>query len=112
MFSLQKPSQHLPTHPKQSYALKLTFACMMELSRFPLDVQVCTMEIGSFLSTISPLLFFSPVSKTTQELNLSWKHGDPIKIYRGLKMPQFNIIANETDRCHEDFQIGEWVAGG
>nr|XP_045616050.1 glycine receptor subunit alpha-2-like isoform X2 [Procambarus clarkii] len=75
--------------------LKLTFACMMELSRFPLDVQVCTMEIGSF-------------SKTTQELNLSWKLGDPIKIYRGLKMPQFNIIDNETDRCHEDFQIGNY----
>ncbi|XP_068234329.1 glycine receptor subunit alpha-2-like [Palaemon carinicauda] len=75
--------------------LKLTFACMMELSRFPLDVQVCTMEIGSF-------------SKTTQELNLSWKRGDPIKIYRGLKMPQFNIINNETDRCHEDFQIGNY----
>ncbi|XP_050714966.1 glycine receptor subunit alpha-2-like [Eriocheir sinensis] len=75
--------------------LKLTFACMMELSRFPLDVQVCTMEIGSF-------------SKTTQELNLSWKHGEPIKIYRGLKMPQFNIIDNETDRCHEDFQIGNY----
>ncbi|XP_042220572.1 glycine receptor subunit alpha-2-like [Homarus americanus] len=75
--------------------LKLTFACMMELSRFPLDVQVCTMEIGSF-------------SKTTQELNLSWKEGDPIKIYRGLKMPQFNIIDNQTDRCHEDFQIGNY----
>ncbi|XP_071518643.1 glycine receptor subunit alpha-2-like isoform X2 [Panulirus ornatus] len=78
--------------------LKLTFACMMELSRFPLDVQVCTMEIGSF-------------SKTTQELNLSWKLGDPIKIYRGLKMPQFNIIDKQTDRCHEDFQIGGGAAG-
>ncbi|XP_069981907.1 glycine receptor subunit alpha-2-like [Penaeus vannamei] len=48
------------------------------------------------------------ISKTTQELKLSWRLGDPIKIYRGLKMPQFNIINNETDRCHEDFQIGNY----
>ncbi|CAL4084585.1 unnamed protein product, partial [Meganyctiphanes norvegica] len=75
--------------------LKLTFACMMELSRFPLDVQVCTMEIGSF-------------SKTTQELNLYWKYSNPIQIYHGLKMPQFNIISNQTDHCHEAFQIGNY----
>lgn len=30
-----------------SYRLKLKFSCMMELSNFPLDTQVCTMEIAS-----------------------------------------------------------------
>ncbi|XP_076046138.1 glycine receptor subunit alpha-2-like [Oratosquilla oratoria] len=75
--------------------LKLTFSCMMELSRFPLDVQVCTMEIGSF-------------SKTTQELNLFWKSLSPITIYHGLKMPQFNIIRNQTDQCHQEVQIGNY----
>lgn len=27
--------------------LKLTFSCMMDLSKFPLDSQVCTMEVAS-----------------------------------------------------------------
>ena len=27
--------------------LKMTFSCMMELFKYPLDVQVCTMEIAS-----------------------------------------------------------------
>ena len=29
------------------FRLKLKFSCMMELSKFPLDEQVCTMEIAS-----------------------------------------------------------------
>ena len=32
-------------HP--SSRLKLTFSCMMELNKYPLDDQVCTMEIAS-----------------------------------------------------------------
>lgn len=30
-----------------SFRLKLTFSCMMDLSKFPLDSQVCTMEVAS-----------------------------------------------------------------
>ena len=33
--------------------LKLKFSCMMELSKFPLDEQVCTMEIASCESQFS-----------------------------------------------------------
>merc|ERR1719195_1058117 len=39
--------------------LKMKFSCMMELNKYPLDVQVCTMEVASF-------------SKTTRELLLKW----------------------------------------
>ncbi|KAL7636162.1 UNVERIFIED_CONTAM: hypothetical protein RMT77_012919 [Armadillidium vulgare] len=75
--------------------LKLTFACMMEMSKFPLDSQVCTMEIASF-------------SKTTRELTLSWKNLSPIKMYKHLKMPQFKIEEIVHTTCGESIQIGNY----
>jgi len=58
--------------------LKLTFSCMMDLSKYPLDRQVCTMEIASF-------------AKTVGDLKLQWKEPQPVTMYGGLKMPQFEI---------------------
>ncbi|XP_042880327.1 glycine receptor subunit alpha-2-like [Penaeus japonicus] len=72
--------------------LKLVFACMMELSKFPLDSQVCTMEIASF-------------SKTMKELNLSWKSDAPIKMYKNMRMPQFEMEEIVPTTCQESFQI-------
>ena len=33
--------------PASNYRLRLKFSCMMELSRYPLDTQVCAMQISS-----------------------------------------------------------------
>lgn len=75
--------------------LKLTFSCMMDLSKFPLDSQVCTMEVASF-------------SKTTEELRLEWKSVNPVLMGRGLRMPQFEIVKIEASDCQESFQIGNY----
>ncbi|XP_071537922.1 glycine receptor subunit alpha-2-like isoform X2 [Panulirus ornatus] len=75
--------------------LKLVFACMMELSKFPLDSQVCTMEIASF-------------SKTMKELKLSWKSDAPIKMYKNMRMPQFEMEKIVPTTCQESFQIGNY----
>ncbi|XP_064077530.1 glycine receptor subunit alpha-2-like isoform X2 [Macrobrachium nipponense] len=75
--------------------LKLLFACMMELSKFPLDSQICTMEIASF-------------SKTMKELRLSWKNDDPIKMYKNMRMPQFEMEKIVPTTCQESFQIGNY----
>ncbi|XP_047487685.1 glycine receptor subunit beta-type 4-like [Penaeus chinensis] len=75
--------------------LKLVFACMMELSKFPLDSQVCTMEIASF-------------SKTMKELSLSWKSDAPIKMYKNMRMPQFEMEEIVPTTCQESFQIGNY----
>ncbi|XP_069178260.1 glycine receptor subunit alpha-2 [Procambarus clarkii] len=75
--------------------LKLVFACMMELSKFPLDSQVCTMEIASF-------------SKTMKELKLSWKSDMPIKMYKNMRMPQFEMEKIVPTTCQESFQIGNY----
>ncbi|XP_059489819.1 glycine receptor subunit alpha-2-like isoform X2 [Neocloeon triangulifer] len=75
--------------------LKLTFSCMMDLSKFPLDSQVCTMEVASF-------------SKTIEELKLEWKAEKPIIMGKGLRMPQFEIVRILSSNCQESFQIGNY----
>ncbi|XP_076068275.1 glycine receptor subunit beta-type 4-like [Oratosquilla oratoria] len=75
--------------------LKLVFSCMMELSKFPLDSQVCTMEVASF-------------SKTMKELSLLWKSENPVKMYKDLRMPQFEIMDIVATTCQESFQIGNY----
>ncbi|XP_022237465.1 glycine receptor subunit alpha-2-like [Limulus polyphemus] len=75
--------------------LKLTFSCMMDLYRYPLDSQVCTIELASF-------------SKTTKELDLTWSEENPLNLYEDLKLPQFEIIGKNTSECNERFHIGEY----
>ncbi|PNF41132.1 hypothetical protein B7P43_G04520, partial [Cryptotermes secundus] len=75
--------------------LKLTFSCMMDLSKFPLDSQVCTMEVASF-------------SKTIEELSLEWKTMNPVIMGKGLRMPQFEIVKIAASDCQESFHIGNY----
>lgn len=75
--------------------LKLRFACMMDLYRFPMDSQVCSIELASF-------------SKTTEELHLEWSESNPIILFEGLKLPQFEIQNINTSICMEKFHIGEY----
>ncbi|XP_046387419.1 glycine receptor subunit beta-type 4-like [Ischnura elegans] len=75
--------------------LKLTFSCMMDLAKFPLDSQICTMEVASF-------------SKTTEELRLEWKLTNPVLMGKGLRMPQFEIVDIVASDCEESFQIGNY----
>jgi len=76
--------------------LKLTFSCMMELNKYPLDDQVCTMEIASF-------------SKTTKELQLQWKMDvDPVQLSPEVKMPQFIVQDVDAVLCDEAAVLGNY----
>ncbi|KAH6930199.1 hypothetical protein HPB50_011783 [Hyalomma asiaticum] len=75
--------------------LKLRFSCMMDLYRYPMDSQVCSIEIASF-------------SKTTEELLLKWSAGQPVVLFDNLKLPQFEIEKVNTSLCKEKFHIGEY----
>ncbi|CAL1280388.1 unnamed protein product [Larinioides sclopetarius] len=72
--------------------LKLRFSCMMDLYRYPMDSQVCTIELESF-------------SKTTDELHLKWTENQPVMLYDNLKLPQFEIERVNTSLCREKFHI-------
>ncbi|XP_054157554.1 glycine receptor subunit alpha-2-like [Oppia nitens] len=75
--------------------LKLRFSCMMDLIRYPMDSQICAIELASF-------------SKTTSELMLKWSDISPVKLYDKLKLPQFLITNVNTTLCKETFHIGEY----
>lgn len=75
--------------------LKMKFSCMMELNKYPLDVQVCTMEVASF-------------SKTTRELLLEWNKQSPVDLSSDLKMPQFTVERVVIDHCEESSLIGNY----
>lgn len=75
--------------------LKLRFSCMMDLYPYPMDSQVCNIELASF-------------SKTTEELQLEWFKPVPIILYENLKLPQFEIENINTSLCKEKFHIGEY----
>ncbi len=51
-------------------------------------------------------LLYLAVSKTMKELVLEWKKVDPVKLYDGLKMPQFSIARVMALNCSDSSQIG------
>ncbi|XP_045581084.2 glycine receptor subunit alpha-2 isoform X2 [Procambarus clarkii] len=93
------PNVMLRIHPDGSILyilrLKLTFSCMMDLSSFPLDHQTCYIQIASFV-------------KTTRELELVWYEHTPIKMYKRLKLPQFEMKEIRVDSCNQSFHIGNY----
>lgn len=93
------PNVMLRIHPDGTILyilrLKLTFSCMMDLSSFPLDHQTCYIQVASFV-------------KTTRELELVWYDDNPIKMYKRLKLPQFQIKDIKTETCRQSFHIGNY----
>ncbi|XP_066950646.1 glycine receptor subunit alpha-4-like [Macrobrachium rosenbergii] len=93
------PNVMLRIHPDGTILyilrLKLTFSCMMDLSSFPLDHQTCYIQVASFV-------------KTTRELELVWYKDDPIKIYKRLKLPQFEMKDILAGSCSLSFHIGNY----
>ena len=106
------------------FRLRLKFSCMMELSRYPLDRQICDMQIASCKyysiqelhqltkSWIKPPFFMCspPVSKTSRELLLHWDSSDmgsSVTVSSDLKMPQFTIERVVPTLCYERFHLGK-----
>lgn len=78
--------------------LRLKFSCMMELSRYPLDRQVCGMQISSF-------------SKTTRELQLEWtkeKGKKAVSVAKDLRMPQYELEMVTATNCDNKIHIGNY----
>ena len=64
----------------RALARKITFICPMEFGAFPMDVQVCTFQVGSFNYAINKMVFrdeFIPVEKSSLKSVLDYN----IKIY-------------------------------
>ena len=42
-----------------------------------------------------------------KELALTWNADNPVKMYKDLRMPQFEITKIVPTTCQENFQIGK-----
>ncbi|KAL4641643.1 gamma-aminobutyric acid receptor subunit beta-1-like [Arapaima gigas] len=67
------------------YGLRITTtaACMMDLRRYPLDEQNCTLEIESY-------------GYTTDDIEFYWKGGNAVTGVDNIELPQFSIINYKT----------------
>lgn len=61
------------------YSQKITmrFSCQMDLATFPMDVQECNMNIGSY-------------GHTLDELRFVWREKNPIELAKGTQIAEFN----------------------
>uniref|UniRef100_A0A674PH71 Gamma-aminobutyric acid type A receptor subunit beta4 n=1 Tax=Takifugu rubripes TaxID=31033 RepID=A0A674PH71_TAKRU len=83
------------------YGLRITTtaACMMDLRRYPLDEQNCTLEIESYGYTTDDIVFF-------------WQGGDTaVTGVDKLELPQFSIVGIRLVSREVRFTTGETVEG-
>ncbi|KAJ8407268.1 hypothetical protein AAFF_G00278420 [Aldrovandia affinis] len=89
-----------PLHPDGTvlYGLRITTtaACMMDLRRYPLDEQNCTLEIESY-------------GYTTDDIEFYWKGGDSaVTGVARIELPQFSIVAHKLVSRNVVFSTGAY----
>nr|XP_032836781.1 gamma-aminobutyric acid receptor subunit beta-3-like [Petromyzon marinus] len=87
-------------HPDGSvlYGLRITTtaACMMDLRRYPLDEQNCTLEIESY-------------GYTTDDLEFYWRGGgDAVTGVERVELPQFSVVEYHVVSRHVVFTTGSY----
>ena len=75
----------------------------------PIKLNLFSISILPILHFTSADSVFFSVSKTMKELELKWKKDKPIKMYKDLRMPQFEITNINDTICQESFHIGKIV---
>jgi hypothetical protein len=87
----------------RALASKITFICPMEFAAFPLDIQVCTFQVGSFNYAINRMIFrdeFIPVEESSLKSVLDYD----IKIYP-LKPSETHFTALNMNYSVAGFQL-------
>ncbi|KAI1883744.1 hypothetical protein AGOR_G00234700 [Albula goreensis] len=79
------------------YGLRITTtaACMMDLRRYPLDEQNCTLEIESY-------------GYTTDDIEFYWQGGSAVTGVDNIELPQFSIINYRTLSKKAVFTTGSY----
>ncbi|XP_061101078.1 gamma-aminobutyric acid receptor subunit beta-1 isoform X2 [Conger conger] len=79
------------------YGLRITTtaACMMDLRRYPLDEQNCTLEIESY-------------GYTTDDIEFYWQGGSSVTGVDNIELPQFSIINYRTLSKNVVFATGSY----
>uniref|UniRef100_A0A8C1I3K9 Glycine receptor, alpha 4b n=1 Tax=Cyprinus carpio carpio TaxID=630221 RepID=A0A8C1I3K9_CYPCA len=81
------------------YSIRLTLilSCPMDLKNFPMDIQICTMQLESFGYTMNDLIF-------------QWLDEGPVQVADDLTLPQF-VLKEEKDLgyCTKHYNTGKFT---
>lgn len=100
-----------------SIRISLVLACPMNLKYYPLDKQICSIQMASckycgvcvcVLNTIF-IPYSHPDGYTTEDLMFVWKKEDPVQITTNLHLPRFTLEKYLTDYCTSKTNTGLWA---
>lgn len=78
-----------------SIRISLTLACPMDLRLYPLDKQVCVLQIASYGWAKDDLIY-------------QWKEKDPVQVVHGLHLPRFTLEQYKSAYCDVITNTGEY----
>nr|XP_040570870.1 LOW QUALITY PROTEIN: glutamate-gated chloride channel-like [Lepeophtheirus salmonis] len=78
-----------------SIRISLTLACPMDLRLYPLDKQVCVLQIASYGWAKDDLIYL-------------WKEKDPVQVVPGLHLPRFTLEQYKSAYCDVTTNTGEY----
>jgi anionic glutamate receptor len=78
-----------------SIRISLVLACPMDLKYYPLDKQICSIQMASY-------------GYTTDDLVFLWKEGDPVQVTKNLHLPRFTLEKYLTAYCTSRTNTGEY----
>lgn len=74
----------------------VTTSCMMDLTKYPFDVQECRLDIESF-------------SHNTEELLYHYKEGnDTVSFDKGIDIPHFTLLGHKLDETRVTVATGQY----
>ncbi|XP_074651147.1 glycine receptor subunit alpha-2-like [Tubulanus polymorphus] len=79
-----------------SVRLSLTVSCPMDLMKFPLDTQMCNLQMESF-------------SFTTDRMRFEWNALAPVELNEYMQLPQFQLDHTETMNCWKSYSTGNFT---
>ncbi|XP_071087615.1 glycine receptor subunit alpha-2-like isoform X1 [Haliotis cracherodii] len=83
-------------HVVYKLRVSLTASCPMQLQKYPMDSQMCSLLVQSFAFSKRSLMF-------------KWKDEDPVKRRLKLQLPQFSLSDIETRNCTEEDENGNFT---
>ncbi|CEF69116.1 GluClalpha [Strongyloides ratti] len=98
---VDKPNVFMRIYPNgeilYSVRLSMVFSCLMKLHNYPVDKQVCYLDIASY-------------AYTTDDIKYEWKDSNPIQKKAGLEksLPSFELYDVQTDYCTSKTNTGEY----
>ncbi|XP_064609523.1 glycine receptor subunit alpha-2-like [Liolophura sinensis] len=81
---------------KYNIRVSMSFSCPMDLTNYPLDRQICYIDMASFAYTKDKLIF-------------RWSPIQPIRRSQNIKLPQFELIDIRNASCEHSLDVASFA---